>query len=89
LRIPATTLLLHLNAVRHGLTTETVIDALEDAEDCVAFGMAVTADHDGSRERTRAETGKSAMATAKNNRHRERPVQDPGKTFASISPTWP
>jgi hypothetical protein len=34
------------NAVRHGLTTETVIDALEDAEDYAAFEMAVTADYD-------------------------------------------
>jgi hypothetical protein len=34
------------NAVRHGLTAETVIDALEDAEDYSAFEMAVTADYD-------------------------------------------
>jgi len=34
------------NAVRHGLTAETVIDALEDAEDYAAFAMAVTADYD-------------------------------------------
>lgn len=34
------------NAVRHGLTAETVIDALEDAEDYAAFEMAVTADYD-------------------------------------------
>jgi hypothetical protein len=34
------------NAVRHGLTAETVIDALEDAEDYAAFKMAVTADYD-------------------------------------------
>jgi hypothetical protein len=33
------------NAVRHGLTSETVIDALEDAEDYAAFEMAVTADY--------------------------------------------
>jgi hypothetical protein len=33
------------NAVRHGLTAETVIDALEDAEDYAAFEMAITADH--------------------------------------------
>ena len=31
---------------RHGLTAETVIDALEDAEDYAAFEMAVTADYD-------------------------------------------
>jgi hypothetical protein len=34
------------NAVRHGLTAETVIDALEDAKDYAAFEMAITADHD-------------------------------------------
>src|SRR4029077_17638964 len=37
------------NAVRHGLTAETVIDALEDAEDYAAFEMAVTADYDANR----------------------------------------
>src|SRR5215475_8351908 len=34
------------NAIRHGLTAETVIDLLEDAEDYAAFQMAVTADYD-------------------------------------------
>jgi hypothetical protein len=34
------------NAVRHGLTAETVIDALEDAKDYAAFEMTVTADYD-------------------------------------------
>ena len=34
------------DAVRHGLTAETVIDALEDAEDYAAFEMAVSADYD-------------------------------------------
>ena len=34
------------NALRHGLTAETVIAALEDAEDYAAFQMAVTADYD-------------------------------------------
>jgi hypothetical protein len=34
------------NAVRHGLTAETVIDALEDAEDYAVFELAVTADYD-------------------------------------------
>lgn len=34
------------NAVRHGLTAETVIDALEDTEDYAAFERAVTADYD-------------------------------------------
>ena len=35
-----------LNAVRHGLTAETVIDALEDAGDYAAFELAVAADYD-------------------------------------------
>jgi hypothetical protein len=34
------------NALRHGLTAETVIDVFEDAEDYAAFEMAVTADFD-------------------------------------------
>jgi hypothetical protein len=34
------------NAIRHGLTAETVIDTLEDAEDYAAFEMAVTSDYD-------------------------------------------
>jgi hypothetical protein len=35
-----------INAVRHGLTAETVIGALEDAEDYKAFEAAVVADYD-------------------------------------------
>jgi hypothetical protein len=34
------------NAVRHGLTAETVIGAMEDAEDYRAFEAAITADYD-------------------------------------------
>jgi hypothetical protein len=34
------------NAVRHGLTVETAIGALEDAEDYRAFEAAVIADYD-------------------------------------------
>jgi len=34
------------NALRHGLTAETVIGALEDAEDYNAFEAAITADYD-------------------------------------------
>jgi hypothetical protein len=34
------------NAVRHGLTAETVIESLEDPEDYKAFEQAVTADYD-------------------------------------------
>jgi hypothetical protein len=35
-----------LNAVRHGLTAETVIGSLEDAEDYQAFEAAIIADYD-------------------------------------------
>ena len=34
------------NAVRHGLTAETVLSALEDAEDYQAFEASITADYD-------------------------------------------
>jgi hypothetical protein len=34
------------NAIRHGLTAETVISALEDAEDYKAFEAAIIADYD-------------------------------------------
>src|SRR3974377_2031020 len=34
------------NAVRHGLTAETVIDALEDADDYAAFELAIATDFD-------------------------------------------
>jgi hypothetical protein len=34
------------NAIRHGLTAETVIQLLEDPEDYCAFELAVTADYD-------------------------------------------
>ena len=34
------------NAVRHGLTAETVIGTLEDAEDYQAFELAITSDYD-------------------------------------------
>jgi hypothetical protein len=36
------------NALRHGLTAETIIDALEDAEDYAAFEMAVAADFEAT-----------------------------------------
>ena len=34
------------NAVRHGLTAETIIGAMEDADDYAAFEEAITADYD-------------------------------------------
>jgi hypothetical protein len=43
----------HCNAIRHGLTAEAVIGALEDADDYKAFEAAIIADYDaqGSGER--------------------------------------
>jgi len=61
------------NAVRHGLTAETVIGALEDAEDYRAFEAAVTADYDAQSavERELAPIGKSALAATTGNDHRD------------------
>src|SRR6266436_8414230 len=78
------------NALRHGLTAETVIDALEDAEDYAAFEMAVTADYDAQSAVERELVLRLASLlwpAASRLRHRERLVQDPGKTPASVSPT--
>ena len=60
------------NALRHGLTAETVIDALEDAEDYAAFEMAVTAGLRraiGCRERARPQIGEPVVAVASRDRH--------------------
>jgi hypothetical protein len=55
------------NAVGHGLTAETVISALEDAEDYKAFEGAITADYDAqlsSRARACAATSQHSVAAA-------------------------
>ena len=57
------------NAVRHGLTAETVIGALEDAEDYKAFEAAIIADYDAqsaveAEESTRACSPESALELA-------------------------
>ena len=60
------------NALRHGLTAETVIAALEDAEDYQAFEAAVIADYDaeiGGRARAGASTGERPLATSPRNWH--------------------
>jgi hypothetical protein len=50
------------NAIRHGLTAETVIGALEDSEDYKAFETAIIADYDAqSRVRTGAAAGEPAV----------------------------
>jgi len=55
------------NAVRHGLTAETVIGALEDAEDYKAFEAAIIADYDAEsaveRELVRKPTPSTAAVT--------------------------
>jgi anti-sigma-K factor RskA len=60
------------NAVRHGLTAETVIGALEDAEDYAAFEMAVTSDYDARTAVERELTlrlAKSSMAVTARHRY--------------------
>ncbi len=60
------------NAVRHGLTAETVIRALEDAKVYTAFEVAVMSDYDvayGGRKRARSSIGKPAMAVTARHCH--------------------
>ena len=60
------------NALRHGLTAETVIHALEDAEDYAAFEMAMTADYDATSAVERElvlRLGKLIVATASRHSH--------------------
>ena len=55
------------NALRHGLTAETVIATLEDTEDYQAFEAAVIADYDaeiGGGARIGIAIGERAVATA-------------------------
>lgn len=69
------------NAVRHGLTAETVIDVLEDVEDYEAFEMA-DGGHGGVRPaiRRRARVdpafSESVVAAATGDDHRDRIVQN-------------
>ena len=55
------------NAIRHGLTAETVVEPMEDPEDYKAFEQAVAANYDAeirSRARTDPPARKSAVAAA-------------------------
>jgi len=75
------------NAVRHGLTAETVIDALEDAEDYAAFEIAVTVDYDAQSAVERELVLRLASLLwrfAPRHCNREWPVQDPGPASASV-----
>jgi hypothetical protein len=69
------------NAARHGLTAETVIGALEDAEDYKAFEAAIIADYDavGRGAGTRAAIDQSAVAAAPRHDDGDRPVQNSGR----------
>jgi hypothetical protein len=69
------------NAVRHGLTAETVIGALEDAQDYQAFEAAIVADYDaqsGGGAGTRAAVGQPAVAASPRHDHGNRPVRNAG-----------
>ena len=50
------------NAIRHGLTAETVIGALEDAEDYKAFEAAIIADYDAQSAVERDQTDPPSSA---------------------------
>jgi hypothetical protein len=60
------------NALRHGLTAETVIDGLEDSEDYRGFEAAIIADYDAETAvecRTRVAPRVAAVAAAPDYRH--------------------
>jgi hypothetical protein len=67
------------NAVRHGLTAETVIDALEDAEDYKAFEAAIIADyHAQSAVQRKLVLRQCAVATTAHRDNENRPVRNRG-----------
>ena len=72
------------NAVRHGLTAETVISMLEDAEDYRQFEAAVIADYDARSavERECAATGQCLVAVTARHDNGNRIVRDSSCTFA-------
>src|SRR6516164_1667901 len=71
------------NAVRHGLTAETVIGALEDAEDYKAFEAAITADYDVQSAVERElvlRLGSLLWRLRRANDRRDRTLRNPGGT---------
>ena len=70
------------NAVRHGLTAETVVDALEDTEDYKSFEAAVTADYDAQSaiERARTAIGEPTLAAAPRHNDGNWTVRDSRRT---------
>ena len=67
------------NAIGHGLTAETVICALEDADDYKAFEAAVAADYDAQSavERELVLGWRPFVAAAPRHEHRNRLVRNP------------
>ena len=73
------------NAVRHGLTAETVIGSLEDAEDYKAFEAAITADYDAvsaRRARTCTATSQYPVAAAARDDDGNRFIRNSGRSSA-------
>jgi hypothetical protein len=69
------------NALRHGLTAETVIDGLEDSEDYRGFEAAIIADYDAETavERELVLRLASLLWRLRRIRDRDRSVCDPGR----------
>src|ERR1700746_2868856 len=78
------------NAVRHGLTAETVIDALEDADDYAAFEMAITPDYDAQSADVKAYYGdcvvlpRSKVACSKFKQYTCFSSEDGGRPIRSV-----
>jgi hypothetical protein len=80
------------NAIRHGLTAEAVICALEDAEDYKAFEAAVTTDYDAqssSRARTCVAVGQPSVAVAPRHDKGNWIIRDSSSTFTQLSANPP
>ena len=73
------------NAVRHGLTAETVIGALEDAEDFKAFEAAVIADYGAQSAVERELVLRLASLLWRLRRHHgNRPVRNSGQPSQGV-----
>ena len=74
------------NAIRHGLTAETIVTSVEDAEDYKAFEAAVIADYNARTAVERELVLRLAsllLAIAPCYRGRDRSPADPGRELAS------
>jgi hypothetical protein len=75
------------NALRHGLTAETVIDGLEDSEDYRGFEAAIIADYDAETAVERELVLRLAsllVAAAPDHRHRDR--CQPSRAMVAYAP---